>query len=47
MLVNLEIRLETLHHFMAAHTDMTIWHGYVPPLEWFMAFALDSSDPPS
>ncbi len=45
MQITLEIRPETLHRFMAAHADLTTWLGYVPPLEWFMAFALDSSDP--
>ncbi len=45
MQITLEIRPETLHRFMAAHAELTTWLGYVPPLEWFMAFALDSSDP--
>ena len=45
MQITLEIRPETLHRFMAAHADLTTWLGYVPPLEWLMAFALDSSDP--
>ncbi len=45
MQITLEICPETLHRFMAAHAELTTWLGYVPPLEWFMAFALDSSDP--
>lgn len=45
MHVTLEIRPDTLHRFMAAHADRTSWLGYVPSLEWFMAFALDSSEP--
>ena len=45
MRITLEIRPETLHRFMAAHAELTTWLGYVPPLAWFMAFALDSSDP--
>lgn len=45
MQVTLEIRPETLHRFMSAHADLTTWLGYVPPLEWLMAFALDSADP--
>ena len=45
MQITLEIPPETMHRFMAAHAELTTWLGYVPPLEWFMAFALDSSDP--
>ena len=45
MQITLEIRPETLRRFMAAHADMTTWLGHVPPLEWLMAFALDSSEP--
>ena len=45
MQVILEIRPQTLHRFMAAHADLTTWLGYVPPLGWFMGFALDSSEP--
>lgn len=45
MKITLEIRPETLHRFMAAHADLTMWLGYVPPLEWLMAFELDSSEP--
>ena len=45
MQITLEIRPEILHRFMAAHADLTTWLGYVPPLEWFMSFALESSDP--
>lgn len=45
MQITLDVRPETLHRFIAAHADLTTWLGYVPPLEWFMAFALDTSDP--
>ena len=45
MEITLDVRPETLLCFMAAHADLTRWLGYVPPLEWLMAFALDSSDP--
>ena len=30
---------------MSAHAELTTWLGYAPPFKWFMAFALDSSDP--
>ena len=45
MQVTLDIRPETLHRFMAAHADLSTWLGYVPPLEWFVRYALDASDP--
>ncbi len=45
MQVTLDIRPETLHRFMAAHADLSTWLGYVPPLEWFVGYALDASDP--
>ncbi len=45
MEITLEIRPDTLHRYMAAHAELTNWLGHVPPLEWFMSFALDSSDP--
>ena len=45
MEITLDIRPETLHRFMAAHADLRECLGYVPPLEWFMAHALDSSNP--
>ena len=45
MQITLNVRPETLHRFMAAHAELTRWLGYVPSFEWFLAFALDSSDP--
>lgn len=45
MEITLDIRPETLHRFMVAHADLTNYLGYTPPLEWFMAHALDASDP--
>ena len=45
MEITLDVRPETLHRFMAAHTNLSNWLGYPPPFQWFLAFALDSSDP--
>ncbi len=45
MEITLDIRPETLHRFMAAHAELTTWLGYAPPFKWFLAFALDASDP--
>ena len=45
MEITLNVRPETLHRFMAAHAELSAWLGYIPQLEWFMSFALDSSDP--
>lgn len=45
MQITLEVRPETLHRFMAAHSNLSAWLGYVPPLEWFLAYALESTDP--
>ena len=45
MEITLNIRSETLYRFMAAHADLTQWLGYIPPFDWFLSFALDSSDP--
>ena len=45
MQVTLEVHPDTLARFQDAHANLAAWLGYVPPLEWLMAFALDCSDP--